>query len=203
MTWAWQGKCESDTVALCKSNGRDTWHGMVGERHGRGMGTSCYVWIGLKVSTSLWQSFMEREMSTLWFPAVAAYGAIVRLTSVHYNLIACKNITQQRSHICFKCRSCCNIWHVPAISVFFHKETRFIWVHNSLLKGRIEISDCLLWTVMQQSKATEPLKISAIVLLVIDFLSSSGSGTGSTQPREVNWGATWIKSSGSGLENRY
>jgi len=25
------------------------------------------------------------------------------------------------------------------------------------------------------------------------FLSSSGSGTGSTQPREVNWGATWIK----------
>ena len=32
------------------------------------------------------------------------------------------------------------------------------------------------------------------------FLSSSGSGTGSTQPREpheVNWGATWIKISGS------
>ena len=26
-----------------------------------------------------------------------------------------------------------------------------------------------------------------------DFLSSSWSGTGSTQPREVNWGATWIK----------
>ena len=35
-----------------------------------------------------------------------------------------------------------------------------------------------------------------------DFLSSSGSGTGSTQPREVNWGATWIESSGSGPENR-
>jgi hypothetical protein len=32
------------------------------------------------------------------------------------------------------------------------------------------------------------------------FLRSSGSGTGSTQPREYNWGATW-KSSGSGLEN--
>jgi hypothetical protein len=31
-----------------------------------------------------------------------------------------------------------------------------------------------------------------------DFLSSSVSGTGSIQPREINWGATWIKrSSGS------
>jgi hypothetical protein len=30
---------------------------------------------------------------------------------------------------------------------------------------------------------------------------SSGSGTGSTQPREHNWGATWKKSSGSCLEN--
>jgi hypothetical protein len=31
---------------------------------------------------------------------------------------------------------------------------------------------------------------------------SSGSGTGSTQPREYNWGATWKKSSGFCLENR-
>jgi hypothetical protein len=35
-----------------------------------------------------------------------------------------------------------------------------------------------------------------------DFLRSSGSGTASTQPREYNWGATWLKSSGSCLENR-
>jgi hypothetical protein len=33
-----------------------------------------------------------------------------------------------------------------------------------------------------------------------DFLGSSGSGMGSTQPREYNWGATWKKSSGSSLE---
>jgi hypothetical protein len=26
-----------------------------------------------------------------------------------------------------------------------------------------------------------------------DFLRSSGSGTGSTQPREYNWGATWME----------
>jgi hypothetical protein len=24
MAWAWHGKCESDTAALCKSNGKDT-----------------------------------------------------------------------------------------------------------------------------------------------------------------------------------
>jgi hypothetical protein len=35
-----------------------------------------------------------------------------------------------------------------------------------------------------------------------DFLRSSESVTGSTQPREYNWGATWRKSSRSGLENR-
>jgi hypothetical protein len=34
-----------------------------------------------------------------------------------------------------------------------------------------------------------------------DFLRSSGSGTGSTQPLEYNWGLG-KKSSGSGLENR-
>jgi hypothetical protein len=35
-----------------------------------------------------------------------------------------------------------------------------------------------------------------------DFLGSSGSGTGSTEPREYNRGSTCKKSSGSGLENQ-
>jgi len=43
VAWARHGKCESDTAALCKSYGKDTWHGMAGEWHGRGMGMACYV----------------------------------------------------------------------------------------------------------------------------------------------------------------
>ena len=50
------------------------------------------------------------------------------------------------------------------------------------------------WLQIQRSRVRLPA--------LPDFLSSGGSRTGSTQPREVNWGATWIKSSGSGPENR-
>jgi hypothetical protein len=35
-----------------------------------------------------------------------------------------------------------------------------------------------------------------------DFLRSSGSGTGSTQPREYNWGATRKENSSSGLQSQ-
>jgi hypothetical protein len=35
-----------------------------------------------------------------------------------------------------------------------------------------------------------------------DFLSRRSSGTGSTQPHENKWGATWKKSSSFGLENQ-
>ena len=50
------------------------------------------------------------------------------------------------------------------------------------------------WLQIQRSRVQFPA--------LPDFLSSSGSGTGSTHPREVNWGATWIKSSGSGPEKQ-
>jgi hypothetical protein len=41
------------------------------------------------------------------------------------------------------------------------------------------------WLQIQRSRCRFPA--------LPDFLSSSGSWTGSTQPREVNWGATWTK----------
>ena len=50
------------------------------------------------------------------------------------------------------------------------------------------------WLQIQRSRVRFPA--------LPDFLSSSGSGTGSTQLREVNWGVTWIKSRGSDPENR-
>jgi len=44
MAWAWHGKCESDTAALCKSNGKDTLYTLSGTaRQGSAMGTACYV----------------------------------------------------------------------------------------------------------------------------------------------------------------
>ena len=65
-----------------------------------------------------------------------------------------------------------------------------LWIHGPPLWS----SGQSFWLQVQRSRVRFPG--------LPDLLSSSGSGTGSTQPREVNWRATWIKSSGSGPENR-
>ena len=42
--WAWHGKCGSDTAALCKSNGKDTFWTLSGTAwQGNGMGMACCV----------------------------------------------------------------------------------------------------------------------------------------------------------------
>jgi hypothetical protein len=50
------------------------------------------------------------------------------------------------------------------------------------------------WLQIQRSRVRFPA--------LPDFLRIGRSGTGSTQPREDNWGATWKENSGSELENR-
>jgi len=41
MTWVWHGKCESDTAAMCKSNGKYTFSTPSGTaRQGNGMGAT-------------------------------------------------------------------------------------------------------------------------------------------------------------------
>ena len=63
--------------------------------------------------------------------------------------------------------------------------------HPEKLAGVIKFRPSLwssgqsFWLQIQRSRVRFPA--------LPDFLSSSGSGKGSTQPREVNWGPTWIK----------
>ena len=78
-----------------------------------------------------------------------------------------------------------------------HTHTRthaHLWIVLPLIWPPLWSSGQSFWRQIQRSRVRFPA--------LPDFLSSSGSGTGFTQPREVNWGATWIKSSGSGPENR-
>jgi hypothetical protein len=77
----------------------------------------------------------------------------------------------------------------------------FLWGTNWIYICYVEESRPPLWSSGQSSwlQIQRPgFRFPALP----DFLRSSGSGTGSTQPREYNWGATWKKSSGSGLESR-
>jgi hypothetical protein len=57
-----------------------------------------------------------------------------------------------------------------------------------------------LWSSGQSSWLQ--IERSGSIPALPDFLRSSGSGMGSTQPREYNCGATWKNTSDSGLESR-
>jgi ferredoxin len=64
----------------------------------------------------------------------------------------------------------------------------------------IKIGDRLCGLVWPEFFATD--QEARVRFPALPEKKSSESGTGSTQSREYNWGATWYKSSGSCLENR-
>jgi hypothetical protein len=77
--WAWHGKCETDTAALCKSNAKDTfytlsgtaWHGndmgAAWTRHGHRMDTACYVCIGIKLTQCIYVFCMDLIARSLYY----------------------------------------------------------------------------------------------------------------------------------------
>ena len=70
----------------------------------------------------------------------------------------------------------------------FLKVNLLLWFINMYRRIRgqpLWSSGQSFWLQIQRSRVLFPA--------LPDFMSNSGSGTGSTQPREVNWGATWIK----------
>jgi hypothetical protein len=91
-------------------------------------------------------------------------------------------------------------WWVLVVS-FFYRQTAvvplqnrphfiisllsFFLKHRSGLRPPLWSSSQSSWLQIQRSQVRFPA--------LPDFLRCSGAGTGSTQPREDNWGATWMK----------
>jgi hypothetical protein len=70
--------------------------------------------------------------------------------------------------------------------------------HLSLICKKNLTTSVVWWSGFM---AADP-EVRVPFLALLDILRSSESGTGSTQPHEYNWGATWKKGSISGIEIR-
>jgi hypothetical protein len=97
------------------------------------------------------------------------------------------------------CLYVCNISLTKDIFIKFGMGSPF-WNCGIVIQfwSRIEQHRPLQWS---EFLATDP-QVQVRFPALPDFLRSSGSGTGSTQPHGYNWRAIWKKSSDSGLENR-
>jgi hypothetical protein len=69
------------------------------------------------------------------------------------------------------------------------------WLSSDYLHGCDRLCGLVVWVLGYRSGGPGPIPSTT-------RKKSSGSGAGSTQPREYNWRATWWKSWGSCLENR-
>jgi hypothetical protein len=115
------------------------------------------------------------------------------LSETHFNII---------SNICLCLPSVLPIWfsHQNPIIIHLIPHVCYVRCHSLFLELNI-----LPWISSREEPPLCLLTQRSWVRFPVlpNFLRSSGSGTGSTQPREDKWGATWKKSSGSGQENRH
>jgi hypothetical protein len=88
-------------------------------------------------------------------------------------------------------------WQVSYLSKEINRQPRF---YQAVFMNLCELQ---LWPPLWSSGQSSWLQIRRPGFdSALPEKKSSGSGTGSTQPREYNWAVTWEKSSGSCLENQ-
>jgi hypothetical protein len=108
-----------------------------------------------------------------------------------------KNISYEAPHYAVFCIFLS--FHLSLVNILFSascSQTPTICIHPLMSQTK----ESPLWS-SGQSSWLQTQRSWVWFLALPDFLHSSRSGTGSTQPREDKWGATWKKSSSSGLEN--